>query len=121
MSIFTRPLIVSPQTDGKTWTLVEPFCYDVGFEGSKNTIDVPAGFITDFASVPRPFWWIIPRWGSYGNAAVVHDYLYQTGTKSRKYADEIFLEAMKVSGTSWICRHIMFLAVRIFGGLAYHG
>lgn len=121
MSVFTKPLIVSPQADGKTWRLVEAFFFDIGFEGSGETINVPADFITDFASVPRPLWWIIPQWGSYGNAAVVHDFLYQTHIRSRKCADEIFLEAMKVCGTSWLCRHIMFLAVRIFGGLAYHG
>ena len=121
MSSFTRPLIVSPQPNCKAWTLIEPFCYDVGFEGSRETINVPAGFITDFASVPRIFWAIIPQWGKYGNAAVLHDFLYQSGQYSRKRADEIFLEAMEVGGTSWLCRHVMFLAVRFFGGKAYHG
>jgi hypothetical protein len=98
---------------------MKSFSYDVGSEGSGDTITVPEGFQTDFASVPRLFWWIIPTWGSYGNAAVIHDFLYQNGLRTRKEADDIFLEAMGVLGTSWLTRHIMYWAVRIFGYFAY--
>lgn len=76
MSVFTENLIVSPLPDGNTWVLRRKFSYDVGQEGSGETIAVPAGFITDFASVPRPLWAVFPKWGKYGNAAVIHDYLY---------------------------------------------
>ncbi len=71
MSRFTRALVVSPLADGKTWVLVEPFAYDVGELGSGDTIEVRRGFMTDFASIPRLFWIALPKWGKYGNAAVI--------------------------------------------------
>ena len=40
-------------------------------------------FMTDFASIPRPLWSILPQWGRYGNAAVVHDFGYWTQTRPR--------------------------------------
>ena len=55
------------------------------------TITAPAGFETDFASVPRLFWRIVPPWGRYSPAAVVHDFLYHTGLVTRAEADRIFL------------------------------
>ena len=61
MSRFTEELLVSPLPDGRTWVIRRDFGYDVGEEGSGNTIDVPIGFKTDFASVPRLLWSIIPR------------------------------------------------------------
>jgi hypothetical protein len=76
MSRFTEELLVSPLPDGRTWVIRRDFGYDVEEEGSGNTINVPIGFKTDFASVPRLLWSIIPRWGKYGNAAVIHDFLY---------------------------------------------
>ena len=109
-------MLVTPLSDGRTWIIVSPFSYEVR-EGE--TIIVPSGFKTDFASVPRPFWWIIPQWGKYGSAAVVHDLLYQTGIRKRKEADTIFLQAMKESNVGWLTRYIMYWAVRAFGYFAY--
>lgn len=89
---------------------------------------VPAGFLTDGASVPRPLWWLVPPWGAYGQAATLHDILCETKTLfhneipvtiTRKEADTIFLEAMKATGVSWVTRTAMYGAVRawsIFGG-----
>jgi len=61
MSLFTSPLLVSPLSDGRTWVLMRVFGYDVGTEGSGDNIDVSIGFQTDFASIPRPFWVILPK------------------------------------------------------------
>lgn len=120
MSSFTNVLIVSPLKDGKLWVNRNKFFYDVGHEGSGDTIEVPSGFITDFASIPRVFWVILPKWGRYGNASVVHDYLYFTKERSRKEADDIFYEAMIVSKTNKIIAKIMYYAVRLFGSFAYN-
>lgn len=119
MSSFTNVLIVSPIVGGKLWINRSKFTYDVGYKGSGDTITVPAGFITDFASVPRVFWSVFPRWGKYGNASVVHDYLYFTKDRSRKEADYIFYEGMIVSNTNKIVAKIMYYAVRFFGQKAY--
>ena len=119
MSRFTNMLLVSPLPDGKTWIIRSDFGYDIGAEGSGETINIPVGFMTDFASVPRLLWGVIPRWGKYGNAAVVHDYAYWEQTYSRKRADEIFLEGMTVLGVSNILRRTIYYAVRSFGALAW--
>jgi len=83
------------------------------------SITVPAGFETDFASVPRLFWRIIPPWGRYSAAAVVHDYLYETDAVSRLEADRIFLDLMKRLGVPFWKRHLMYRAVRIGGWLPW--
>ncbi|MDF7806215.1 DUF1353 domain-containing protein [Pontiellaceae bacterium B12219] len=78
-------------------------------------ITVPAGFETDFASVPRLFWRIIPPWGRYSAAAVVHDYLYATASVTRYEADRIFLDLMKRLGVPLWKRRLMYRAVRLGG------
>lgn len=119
MSQFTEILIVSPLADGRTWYLWKQFSYDVGSEGSGETISVPEGFLTDFASVPRPLWWLYPRWGRYGNAAVIHDFCYWQQQYQRKQADDIFLEAMGVLEVGSFTRYLFYLAARLFGWIAW--
>jgi len=128
MSSFTTSLIVTP-VDGRRWKLVEPFRYRIGSMDSDKIITVPVGFVTDFASIPWLFWQLLPAWGRYGKAAVVHDYLYQRHmiqvsenlylTFSRYQADDIFYEAMLVGNTRHWKAKLMWLAVRICGWLAW--
>lgn len=120
MSLFTEALIVSPLADGKTWIVLKPFGYDRSTEGSGHRIQVEIGFMTDFASVPRPLWVFFPKWGTYGNAAVIHDWLYWVQSNiSRAEADHIFFEAMTVLNvTSWQ-KYPMYWAVRSLGWLAW--
>lgn len=120
MSSFTSELVAIPLPDGRRWRLAKGFTYHVGSKYSRDIIRVPAGFITDFASVPRIFWSLISSWGKHGKAAVVHDWLYRSGMRSRKKADEIFLEGMLVLGVNKIKAYIMYWAVRLFGGPAYN-
>ena len=80
---------------------------------------MPAGFETDFASVPRLFWRVVPPWGRYSPAAVVHDYLYHTGKVSRIAADRVFLELMAALGVPLWKRQVMYWAVRLGGWLAW--
>ncbi len=120
MSEFTTPLIVSPLADGKSWRLVYKLTYFVGSLDSDDTITTPPGFVTDFASVPRVFWWIIPKWGKYGNAAVIHDWLYwrQEG-RTRTEADAVLYEAMGVLKVSRWKKNVIYRAVRLFGWIAW--
>ena len=120
MSSFLTPLVVSPLPDGRRWKLVFQFGYDVGYKGSDDRISVPVGFVTDFASTPPPIWWLIPPWGKYGKAAVVHDYLYMVKTRTRKQADVIFREAMVVLGVPEWQVVVMYYSVRLFGWPAWH-
>lgn len=122
MSQFTTKLEVTPLPGGKMWELLEPFEYHVGHEGSGEVVVVPAGFETDFASIPRCVWSIIGHpTGEYGKAAVIHDWLYQcpdsgvSEDRSRRRCDQIFLEGMKVLGVGWWKRSTMYFAVRVGG------
>ncbi len=84
-----------------------------------STIMVPVGFTTDFASIPRIFWIVLPKWGKYGNAAVIHDYLYYDQKLTRKEADDVLLEAMGVLEVPQWQRCSIYRAVRWFGSLAW--
>jgi len=105
--------------DGKTWVIRRDFGYEIGAEGSGDTVDVAVGFQTDFASIPRLFWIFLPKWGRYGNASVIHDWLYWAQTRSRSGSDRILLEGMEVLEVGAIKRHLIYRAVRLFGGIAW--
>jgi len=120
MSQFTDVLVVSPLADGKTWVIVRDFGYDVGAENSGDHIDVAIGFTTDFATIPRLFWVIFPKWGRYGNATVIHDRLYWVQTRPRREDDAILLETMGVLGVTSLVKYAMYWAVRLFGWLAWY-
>lgn len=62
MSSFTKPLKVE-NVDARRWKLLEEFDYFIGAVDSKESVNVPAGTVTDFASIPRPLWNILPPWG----------------------------------------------------------
>lgn len=82
-------------------------------------IDVPFGFVTDFASVPR----IVGAWLLYGGkgkkAAVIHDWLYSSQRFTREIADAIFKEALEASGyAKWEVAG-MYAGVRLGGWVAW--
>lgn len=110
------------------WRVLEGFRYYIGNEGSNSWVSVPRGYLVDGASVPRALWSIIPPWGAYGAATVVHDILceYLSVTKdgkplkiSREHADAILAEAMEVLGVNETDRRLINLGVagyrKIFG------
>ncbi|MBX9706865.1 MAG: DUF1353 domain-containing protein [Caulobacteraceae bacterium] len=57
--------------------LLEPLEYRVGGEDSGQIIVVPAGFVTDFASVPFGVRNLFPALGPWGRPAIIHDFLYR--------------------------------------------
>ena len=117
MSSFTSPLVVEFLGKNK-WRLSRTFEYRRGPDNK--AIRVPAGFTTDFASIPKMFWSILSPYGRWGKAAVVHDYLYYINKEyTRKQADKIFKEAMGVLGVNWLIKGTMYRAVRWFGGGAW--
>ena len=104
------------EEDGK-WILTAPLKYQSRIY--KGIIEVPAGFETDLASVPR-----VPiAYTAFGNRAhresVVHDYLYQKHLVGKAKADRIFLEAMKVRKKPLWVRWSMYMGVVLGGGSAY--
>src|SRR5688572_10892672 len=93
---FVDRLVVAPDDDGRNWTLEAGFSW----RGPDDEIRIPAGFVTDFASIPRALWWLYPPTGRWGRAAVIHDWLYRKQTRSRAEADAIFLEGMRARAPS---------------------
>ena len=80
-------------------------------------ISVPAGFMTDLASVPV---WARPFVSNYEHdtvaAAIVHDWLYAIHITSRARADLIFFEALGASGAPAWKQYLMYWGVRLGGG-----
>jgi len=106
------------------WELVEPLSYRTYVKNEKgNVIKVPVGEHTDLASLPRAVRFFISQNGRHRAAAVLHDRLYRRAGKvryTRKQADQVFLEAMKVSGVPWWKRQAMYQGVRMGGWVVYN-
>lgn len=107
--------------------LLQPFIW-CGPASHPVCYEVPAAFVTDFASIPRLIQFILsPTAGivsDYGRAAVIHDWLYRHGAGmtppvSRRDADQVFYDAMLCEDVLWPTRFLMWLAVRLFGWTAY--
>lgn len=112
---FRQPLDVRLRADGR-WELLQDLTYLCELSGKAYT--VPAGTITDFASVPRlPMVYLLA-----GNtahlAAVVHDHLYQSAQEPKQVADRVFAEIMDRTGIAGWRRDLMLMGV-IVGGQDY--
>lgn len=118
MSRFTTPAILE-LLGHFNWRVHEPFAFYLSDDES-DEIEVPAGFITDLATVPRVFWVLLPPDGKYAKAAIIHDYLYDNALRTKKEADKIFLDGMTVLGVPKWKRTIMYWAVRLFGRGMYN-
>lgn len=82
-------------------------------------VNVPEGFVTDLASVPRAFWEIMRPEGRYAYAAVVHDYLYWMQDRSKEEADKIFRFAMEDSKVDATTLSTLYAAVDLLGRSAW--
>lgn len=78
-------------------------------------ITVPAGFVTDLTSVRRLLWPILPPYGRYLTAAIVHDYAYENALLTKPDVDRIFNKNMLISGVPRWKRIVMYWAVKRFG------
>lgn len=108
--------------DKSNWMLQSPLIHEIG-KNNRYFIIVPRGFVTDFASIPQP----LPilratiSIGRYGNAAVVHDYLYWRQDCTREQSDKILEIAMAETGVSFLERQLIYQSVRQFGQSAWDG
>ncbi|EFT2544452.1 DUF1353 domain-containing protein [Salmonella enterica] len=117
MSKFTPPAILE-MLEHYRWRVYEPFEFYLSDDNS-DVIEVPAGFVTDLATIPRIFWTILPPDGKYAKAAIIHDWMYDNALRTKKEADLIFLDGMTVLGVPKWKRTIMYWAVRVFGRGSY--
>lgn len=108
--------ILLPFADQDWWIVYQNIGWvpDVGEENVVR-VDVPRGFVTDLASIPRFLWAVLNKVGLYGNAAIFHDWLYWQQTCSREVADQVFDRAMYDMGVDAATRRSIWSAVRVFG------
>jgi hypothetical protein len=100
--------------DGRTMTLVSPLSYT----DPKGVVwDVPAGAVTDGASIPRLLWTIAggPFEGKYRAAAVVHDYYCETKARPWRDTHLVFYYAMRTAGLDELPAKTYYAAVYYFG------
>lgn len=130
MNNFIGDLLVK-YIDGIRWEVAQSFRFHLGSPDGAEYVAIPAGLMTDFASIPRVVRviWRSPG-GKYDKPAVVHDALYRHGYVSvtdgsirwidRAESDRIFDEAMQVAGVNWFSRHVIYRGVRIGGMFAWN-
>jgi hypothetical protein len=115
MSKFLTELQVKPATgkDDGQWQLIADLVYQSDVAGM--TFTVPAGFVTNFASVPRlPIVYELAGDTS-SKAATIHDFLYTTHPVTRAVADAVLREASAVTDVPLWRRQLMWAGVRVFG------
>jgi hypothetical protein len=104
----TPPVILVEPLSPVTWLLHS----DLVYRGESETFTVPAGYVTDFATVPRIAAWLIPRFGAYTRAAILHDWLLTDSDVSSVDADNLFRRALRELRVPPVRRTLMWVGVR---------
>lgn len=91
-------------------------------------VEIPAGYETDGASVPRAFYNVLSRFGVALPAAILHDFRYDPAERygvkqrwlSRAEADLEFYENLRKLGVNFARAQAALKAVRLFGWRAWN-
>jgi len=98
---------------GKMWEVLTPIKH-VLHDGT--TIIISKGFKTDLSSVPKFLWGIMPPFGDFLLAALVHDYLYIIDqSKGRSFADKEMLIVANKHNSNKVDNFTRYAGVRVFG------
>lgn len=109
---------VEPMPDGgECWVLVADFHVRVDGMG----FTVPAGYVTDGASIPRLLWRLCghPMTTRRFPIAVFHDWLYDEGAAlglTRQQVDEIYRDGLIALGYGKWAANAEYYALRLCGG-----
>lgn len=99
---------------GRRFQLIKPFLFSVDTED----FEVPMGFWTDFASIPRIIWPIISP-HEIGKGPIPHDFGYYSGLKDKGYWDKVLYACMEYEDiTSWKLSPV-YRTVSWFGGFTW--
>lgn len=99
------------------WKLTDLFEY----KNLSDWVIVPAGFISDGFSIPKIVTSLIGSpWGKGAKSAIIHDFGYHVQQTTRKEADRMFLEGMKILGVSWWRRGTMYNCVRLVAWIPWN-
>ena len=99
MTLYPDPPLLYPDC-GDRYILADDYSARVDVGGSTFFVDVPAGFPTDGASIPRRLWPVIghPFAPIRMRAALLHDWIYSSHVLSRRDADVVYREVLIESG-----------------------
>jgi hypothetical protein len=98
-----------PTGDGR-WCVVGDMTFHLGKVGGAPLV-VPAGFVTDLASIPWAFQWLFsPNDPSTVEAAVIHDALLTQEYDQRVAAGEFYRALTRGTSPSWK-RRLFYFAV----------
>ena len=79
-------------------------------------VDVPAGFVTDFADLPGDFWSLLVPDSKIIPAAIIHGYMYWSQSNSRDAADQTLKSALQNGEVDPAKADGIYNAARIEGG-----
>lgn len=91
-------------------------------------LTLPKGMETDLSSVPRFLWGVLPPFGDFLIATLVHDYLYKFDYRraelgdreARKFADkEMLILSNYYNPNHKLDNYIRYIGVRLFGAKVY--
>lgn len=103
-------------SDGRNITTLEPI---VLTRPNGEVITAPPGFTSDGASTPKSIWWLIPPFGTYWLACVLHDFLYRVSGRPKDECDTILMEAMTSLGVELFLREAIYEGVHLGGQWAF--
>jgi hypothetical protein len=121
---FPSPLVVLNKADGSKYPFIlkEDFSYVwshrgvlVGYELPTFEIKVPAGYSTDFGSLPRITQGIFNAVNDIAPAATIHDWCYSVELFPRNICDKVFYDALRDNGVGYLRAKTLYSAVRLFG------
>ncbi|MFN4351541.1 MAG: DUF1353 domain-containing protein [Hylemonella sp.] len=97
-TVVGRPTITQLTPNPPVFLLALPLNFAA--DDKKEVFAVPAGFVTDLASIPRALWWWQgPHEGTMA-PAIIHDFLYWEQPCTKDEADAVMYVAMKQTGMS---------------------
>lgn len=112
------PPLDIPDLDDRYTMLTEPLVWRIG--KTRQQIVVPAGFVSDYASIPPGISAFIGRRGRHSRAAIVHDYLYWSQKCTRTQADRLMLIGMREMDVAAFQRWIIYTGVDWGGSFAWN-
>lgn len=122
MSFLSRTFV--EDLDDGTFRLTHPLIYATDIRGKQESIKVPAGFVTDFYSVPRIAQGLVSRVPGSIAPAIVHDYLFATAGQDGDFTmgecNAILGEAMRAKKVDWWTRTKIMSGIRMGSWIAWH-
>ena len=113
------PLPLQILEGGRSFKLLEAIRVNLGTPKAPMWLEIPAGFETDFASIPPEAGILgFEKLGAHSFAALIHDYLY-TCQVGFELANTVFYESMRKSGVGSVRAKLMALATEAGGKSRY--